>query len=301
MNSINFTLNTITNSSGVVDVFSNDFDKTWFSNLPQEEINKKIFTAIPFELKLGVDDGTVTYVYNSDFFRCDEFGTYKSKYHIVFGGCSETEGVGGNLDQTWSHKVYSDLKEKYDIGGYYSLGQSGNGWHKIALSLIEYVNRYEKPTHFFVLLPNIGRNYYWNKKGQRWVYDQKYVDLGWENSPHEKENMFDVDEHKKQFIEFAVGWKIFQGYCNTNNIKILYSTWDNSENNNLTLYDNHLKNFHSMNDNDELQKFIEKKYPTLKLPKNALKKRDGHRGDIVHEYWKECFIKEIEKRGMFDD
>jgi len=301
MNRIAFDADTIIRSSGVGDVFSNNFDKTWFSNLPQEKINERIFTSTPFELELGVDDGTVTYIYNSDFFRCDEFGSYNSKYHVVFGGCSETEGVGGNLEQAWSHKVYSKLKEKYDIGSYYSLGKSGNGWHKIALSLIEYVNRYGKPTHFFVLLPNIGRNYYWNKDKKAWSYDQKYVDPGWEVSPHKKENSFDVNEHKKQFIEFAVGWKIFQSYCSTNNIKILYSTWDNSENNNLILYDNHLKNFHPMSNDIELEQFIEKKYPTLKIPENALKKRDGHKGDIIHEYWKECFIKEIEKRGLFDD
>lgn len=300
MDRISFDINTITRSSGVSDVFSNDFDKTWFSNLSKEEIDKRIFTSIPFELELGVDDGTVTYIYNSDFFRCDEFGSYNSKYHVVFGGCSETEGVGGNLDQSWSHKVYSNLKEKYDIGGYYCLGKSGNGWHKIALSLIEYVNRYEKPTHFFVLLPNIGRNYYWNRHNKSWAYDQKYVDLG-VDSPHKKENTIDIDEHRKQFIEFAVGWKIFQGYCQTNNIKILYSTWENSENNNLILYDNHLKNFYPIYHGAELEQFIEKKYPALKLPKNALQKRDGHKGDIVHEYWKECFIKEIEKRGLFDD
>jgi len=300
MDRISFDINTITRSSGVSDVFSNDFDKTWFRNLSKEEIDKRIFTSTPFELELGVDDGTVTYIYNSDFFRCDEFGSYNSKYHVVFGGCSETEGVGGNLDQSWSHKVYSELKENYDIGGYYSLGKSGNGWHKIALSLIEYVNRYEKPTHFFVLLPNIGRNYYWNKDSKSWAYDQKYVDLG-ESNPHKKENTIDIDEYRKQFIEFAVGWKIFQGYCQTNNIKILYSTWENSENNNLILYDNHLKNFHPMYHEAGLEQLIEKKYPALKLPKNALRKRDGHKGDIVHEYWKECFIKEIEKRGLFDD
>lgn len=300
MNRIDFSIETITRSSGVSDVFSNDFDKTWFSNFSEEEINKRIFTATPFEEELGLDDGTVKYIYNSDFFRCDEFGSYNSKYHVVFGGCSETEGAGGNLDQSWSHKVYSELKENYDIGGYYSLGKSGNGWHKIALSLIEYVNRYGKPTHFFVLLPNIGRNYYWNKDAKLWRYDQKYVDLG-VDSPHKKENTIDIDEHRKQFIEFAVGWKIFQSYCSTNNIKILYSTWDSSENNNLILYDNHLKNFHPIYNEAELEQFIEKKYPALKLPKNALRKRDGHRGDIIHEYWKECFIKEIEKKGLFDD
>jgi hypothetical protein len=301
MNSIRIDLKMISESSGVIDVFSNSFDPTWFNMLPEDQKDKRIFSATPFESKMGLDNGSVTYTYNSDLFRCDEFGSNNSKYHVVFGGCSETEGVGGNLDEIWSYKVYLELKEKYDIGNYYSLGKSGNGWHKIALSLIEYVNKYGKPTHFFALLPNIGRNFYWHKDIKRWKYDQKYVYINGEKSPHSKENLIDEDEHKKQFIEFAVGWKIFQNYCKSNNIKILYSTWDTIENNNLIIYDNQFKNFHPVSRDYELQKFIEEKYPTLKVPQNRLKKRDGHKGDIVHEYWKECFMKEIKIRGLFND
>ena len=41
MDRISFDINTITRSSGVSDVFSNDFDKTWFQNLSKEEIEKR--------------------------------------------------------------------------------------------------------------------------------------------------------------------------------------------------------------------------------------------------------------------
>jgi len=291
----------VVQSSGVTDVFSDSFDRTWFNMLPEDQKEKKEFSATPFELEIGVDDGSVNYIYNSDRFRCDEFGFNNSKYHIVFGGCSETEGVGGNLEESWSYKLYLNLKEKYDIGGYYSLGKSGNGWHKIALSLIEYANRYGAPTHFFVMLPNIGRNFYWNKDNKRWKYDQKYVYAGTGDSPYGKENIIDEDEHKRQFIEFAVGWKIFYNYCKSNNIKLLYSTWDLEENSNLLMYDNQHQCFHQLGTDKDLQGFIESKYPDLKLPQRALKKRDGHKGDIIHEYWKDCFLKAIKTRGLFND
>lgn len=297
----NITEDMIFRSSGIVDVYSNGFDKTWHNTLPEDKRNQKVFTSTPFEEKLGVDDGSVEYVYNSDFFRCDEFGSNNSKYHVVFSGCSETEGIGGNLNEAWGYKTYLKLKEKYDIGGYYSLGKSGNGWHKIALSLIEYSNRYGTPTHFFVLLPNIGRNFYWNKNEKNWRYDQKYVEINRKDSPHGPDSIIDLDEHKRQFMEFAVGWKIFQNYCFSNNIKVLYSTWDRNENSNLSIYDSQFKCFHEMNNKKELEEFIRNKYPDFKVPKKALKKRDGHEGDVVHEYWSSCFIKEIMNRGMFND
>jgi len=307
------TENTILKSSGVVDVFSNNFDITFFNEFPKNQERPRKFSLLPFGHERGVDDGLVSYEYNSDFFRCDDFTTvHNEKYHIVFGGCSETEGVGGNLDELWAYKLYSELKEKYNVGGYYNLARSGNGWHKISLSLINYSEKYGKPTHFFVMLPNIGRNFYWDKQNKNWKYLQKYVQRNFPrkfiqgshinktNSPHPEENLFDVDEYKRQYMEFAVGWKIFISYCQSNNIKILYSTWSYEENNNLEKINTQNKLFFTLS-NQDCMKFIVDRYPDLNAVKKMLKKRDGHSGDIVHEYWKSAFMEEIEKRGLFND
>lgn len=290
----------ILNSSGVIDVFSNRFDLTFFNEFgPDKEWPRK-FTQLPFNTEQGEDDGLVSYEYNSDFFRCDNFTTvHKEKYHVVFGGCSETEGVGGNLNELWAYNLYLELKQKYDIGGYYSLARSGNGWHKIALSLMTYVEKYGKPTHFFVMLPNIGRNFYWDKENKRWGYSQKYVHRG-SRHPHAEENLFDLDEHKRQYMEFAVGWKMLIAYCKSNNIKILYSTWWYDENNNLARLDHQSKVFMPLSKKDAFE-FIHSVYPEMDVPKKLLEKRDGHSGSIIHEYWKTAFLKEIEQRGMFND
>jgi hypothetical protein len=290
----------ILNSSGVIDVFSNRFDLTFFNEFgPDKEWPRK-FTQLPFNTEQGEDDGLVSYEYNSDFFRCDNFTTvHKEKYHVVFGGCSETEGVGGNLNELWAYNLYLELKQKYDIGGYYSLARSGNGWHKIALSLMTYVEKYGKPTHFFVMLPNIGRNFYWDKENKRWKYSQKYVHRG-SRHPHAEEDLFDLDEHKRQYMEFAVGWKMLIAYCKSNNIKILYSTWWYDENNNLARFDHQSKVFMPLGKKDAFQ-FIFNLYPEMDVPKKLLEKRDGHSGSIIHEYWKTAFLKEIEQRGMFND
>ena len=302
----------IINSSGVIDVFSNRFDLTFFNEFgPDKEWPRK-FTKLPFNTEDCEDDGLVSYEYNSDFFRCDDFtNVHEEKYHVVFGGCSETEGVGGNLNELWAYKLYLELKEKYDIGGYYSLARSGNGWHKIALSLMTYVEKYGKPTHFFVMLPNIGRNFYWDKENKIWKYSQKYVHRGFPrlfiqgedpkkiHMPHPEEDLFDIDEHKRQYIEFAVGWKMLIAYCKSNNIKILYSTWWYDENNNLARLDHQSKVFIPLSKTDALE-FISSVYPKMNVPKEVLKKRDGHSGSIIHEYWKSAFLKEIEQRRLFD-
>lgn len=303
----------ILNSSGTIDAFYNEFDATWFNNFGENRNEwPRTFTHLPFKTESGDDDGLVSYEYNSDFFRSDEFTKdHKEKYHVVFGGCSETEGVGGNLNELWAYNLYSELKQKYDIGGYYSLARSGNGWHKVALSLMTYVEKYGAPTHFFVLLPNIGRNFYWNEERKGWEYNQKYLELPSRRPVTQrekdrtakffpKENVIDFNEYRRQYIEFAVGWSMLVSYCKSNNIKILYSTWIYDDNNNLS----HLKYigqyFIQMNGRD-LFEFIANIYPKMSVPDSVLKKRDGHSGSVIHQYWASCFMKEIEKRGLFND
>jgi hypothetical protein len=303
----------ILKSSGVVDVFSNEFDITFFNEFPPGQEPPRKFSQLPFGHEGGVDDGLVSYEYNSDFFRCDDFTTkHSEKYHIVFGGCSETEGVGGNLNELWSYNLYLELKEKYDIGGYYSLAKSGNGWHKVALSLINYVEKYGAPTHFFVMLPNIGRNFYWDKEDKIWRYLQKYANRPFPRkfiqgdkinktySPHPEKNLFNTDEYKRQYMEFAVGWKMLIAYCKSNNIKILYSTWCHEDNENLKKIDGQNKIFIPL-DRYDCMYFISKLDPKINDIKKMLNKRDGHSGSAIHKYWTSVFIKEIEKRKLFDD
>jgi hypothetical protein len=304
----NITIENISNSSGVNDVFFNMFDVTWFNNFGENKNEwPRKFTHLPYKVENGTDDGLVSYEYNSDFFRSDDFtDVHNEKYHVLFGGCSETEGVGGNLNELWAYNLYSELKEKYDIGGYYSLARSGNGWHKIALSLMTYVEKYGKPTHFFVLLPNIGRNFYWNEQRSGWEYLQKYIDRETHRpikigmNSFAKENLIGIDEYRKQYIEFAVGWKMLVSYCNSHSIKILYSTWLYDENDSHEKITAISKNFMPMNGKD-LSEYISKEYPSMSVPKEVLRKRDDHNGSVIHKYWTSSFMKEIERRGLFND
>lgn len=282
-------------SSATLDVFKNQFDKTWLYSSQNKD--KNIFTILPGEnIK---DDGSVTYQYNKDGFRSDEFKINNSKYTVVFGGCSETEGVGGNLDEVWSYKLYKELKNKYNIENYYSLGKAGYGWHKIILNFLIYAEKYGNPTHFFVLLPNIGRNYFWDENLNAWNYNQKYTNFYLNKTVHNKNILFDCIKHKDYFIEFSVGWKIFEKYCNSHNIKLLFSTWEYEENNNLMFANQH-KDFFPLS-NDGMKKYLDKNYDNLKIDKKDLQKRDGHKGNIVHEYYKSEFLNEIESRGLFND
>ena len=59
--------------------------------------------------------------------------------------------------------------------------------------------------------------------------------------------------------------------------------------------------FFPLNESNEIESFISKKRPDLKLEKYDLIRRDGHDGVLWHEYWAEKFLEKIDERDLFND
>lgn len=287
--------------SNVSDVLKNEFDLMWQINYP----DKKHWKVLPVES--ADDDGQVDYFYNSDYFRCDEFTNKHGKRHILFGGCSNTEGVGGQLDTVWTTLVHKELSKKEDVGGFYSISKSGFGWQKIINAFQTYVSKYGFPTHFFVLLPNFGRFFEWNEENNVWYYVQRYPgknDFGdlekRELKPTQlQERPITLKEQREKFIDFVITWKLFEQYCKSNNVKLIWATWEANDQSDLELVKT-FESFFSINFN-EFPNFILNQRPSGKLNKHDLKRRDGHNGILWHEYWAKTFLEEIDKRGLFND
>lgn len=294
----------VNNSSAVDDVFLNTFDITWAKD---DRFNKtKTMTLNPIEpINLNgnfLDDGSIEYIYNNEWFRSDDFtDNHPNKYHVLFAGCSETEGVGGNLETVWSKMLHESLKNKYDIDGFYSIARAGFGWQKIITNFMIYEKRYGAPTHLFVLMPNIDRMFAWMDSEGLWRYIQKFpfaTGMPIENA--EIGNLPTENEHMKMLIDFTISWELFEKYCESIGTKVLWSTWDFEENPNLSFFNQH-KNFFKINPSADFDNHIKANRPDGKLEKDDLDRRDGHSGKLFHMFWKESFMNEIEKRGMFND
>lgn len=297
----------IKNSSAAWDVFLNKFDITWATD-SRWNSNGKDLTITPIELSQPgsdiVDDGSIKYSYNNEWFRSDDFtDQHPEKNHILFAGCSETEGIASPLEEVWSKMLHTQLKNNsIDVGGFYSIARAGYGWQKIITNFMIYVEKYGFPTHLFVLLPNLSRGYRWREEASAWFYIQKFPFKG--QVPAEEEGFFQnnttPEDHKQFFIDFSVSWQLFEKYCESNGVKLLCSTWDFPEAYNIERF-NHLKSFFSIPEENEIENFIRSKRPDGKLLEGDLRRRDGHSGRIQHEYWLEKFSNEIDKRGLFND
>ena len=277
-------------------LFKNEFDQTWSLNDPYKSMNvgNREFTVAPTEARLPddfKDDGSVIYKYNSDWYRSDDFNKNQtSKFHILFNGCSETEGIGGNIEDSWAKIMHTSLSKKYDVGNFYNLGRAGTGWHQCILNFFVYEEKYGTPTHYFVLLPNIGRNFLWSENNLGgWDYCQKYVAREKFSGFLNKKNLISIEDQKNDLMDFMISWKVFEKYCDSKNINLLVSSWDLAELENICFMRQN-KSVFKMNEEDA-RNFLIKNKKTL-----SLEKRDKHKGRSFHEWWAYEFEKESEKR-----
>jgi hypothetical protein len=94
-----------------------DSEQQWHVNQANRKIREKLKSC-------GWTDDNVQYRYNNYGFRSDDdFHPFNPKPGCMFLGCSLTEGIGLNIEQTWAHRLWRN-----ELGGvFYNLGQGGTG------------------------------------------------------------------------------------------------------------------------------------------------------------------------------
>lgn len=287
--------------------------KNWKEKYNYEYINNKHkFDLSPIETVYekyhGVD---VKYYYNNDFFRCDEFIKKHDGLHVLFSGCSNTEGMGLPIELTWTKMLLEKINNVTKTSGYFNLGKSGNGWQKILNSFKTYVEKYGAPDYFFVLLPNLLRDYYWTEEKKMWDYkqymplsinltseDMKAVEQHKEKHPEYEMLMYEKNMYFNSVPAFLVAWRLLEDFCKTINTKLIYSTWDSLESGNLesAANNNILKNFYNVAHipypgSRTFESFaLDSRYKDHVL---FLQARDGHPGILQQEIWAYNFFEII--------
>lgn len=266
--------------------------KTWNYRF---EDNKHVLDGIPPEHILkGREDWPVTYRYNSDWFRCDEFTSKHDGRHIVFSGCSNTEGVGTDIEKTWSHIVYTELSKTNKLSGYFNLAKGGNGWQQTVRNFMVYVKKYGAPEFLLINMPNILRNYEWHDDLNRWIFMQKnpYDGVG---SDMSDPNAPKVEDHKIFFPIWVNVWNLFLNYCEAIGTKVIWSTWDMTEATNIEASNFFHDSFFRLGTVD--QDYIQKRRPNLNLYEDDLRARDGHPGLLPQTYWAENYLFQLKEIG----
>ena len=264
----------------------------YFSDLT----NRLVFNTIDF-VKLAQDKSQIISSqkklysdffekdFNSFGFRCDEFKKNHEKKHILFMGCSETQGSNHSLDETWAYILYKKIKEKEDIDGYFNIAISGSGLILQMLLLIDYVNTFGSPDEVFLLAPDTLRPILYNDKENSLKHRYLYYEL--EKSEYPLESM--LNSH----LNDVVVLKMIEVYCKINNIKLLWSSWFEDEDGIFMLYS--FKNYFSLNMKN-ISKIIKNNFDdysdNTKSFSYNMEKSDGHKGVWFHNYWATKFYEE---------
>lgn len=288
-------------SSSVSEIFKNQFDITWHQMHRDSGSNQRVWGLI--EGEHSIDDGTVSYKYNNEYFRSDEFTANHSGRHLLFAGCSETEGQGGNIEDSWGHILFEKIQQCQDVSGFYNLGKSGYGWQKVINQVRLYISKYAKPDNLFVLLPNFGRSIDWSDEVNDWHAKQEYPRFGTNKMLDSTKNIYlseqTVQRYKKSFVDFVISWRLFEDYCEAADIKLVWGTWEPIDNYNISKFDI-FNNFVSL-PKDDLPSMIDEYRGDAAVTDLDLDKRDGHHGRLYHEYWADKMLKEAQRRGFLND
>lgn len=148
----------------------------------------------------------------SDYIRSDELTKVHNKNHILFSGCSQTFGIGiENVDDIWSKIVYSSLK---NCDGYFNIARPGNTITDIIFDIKQYIQKYGKPKTIVCLLPPIRREIF------SFIHSKKHVS--------QQEIDFTYFIQKRNIFLLL---DLFNNFCQTNNIKLILSTWSKETDN----------------------------------------------------------------------
>jgi hypothetical protein len=292
--------------SSADDVFMNRLDITWMKGLaPDNNDYSRVLSKLPVEYT--EDDGEITYIYNSSGFRSEEFTSqHENKLHVLFSGCSETEGFGANDGEFWASILHKSFRED-TTSGFFNLARGGWGWEKIITNSIIYFEKYGIPDYMFIMLPNIYRHSQYFEKTGGWFQIQRHIDddqrlnfiMNEDVKEHIRENPLSRSKYLTEFIRFISGWKLYLKYCEALGIKVVWSSWYDDDSKNISkMYK--FDNFVWL-DSEELHKEAAKIAALKKInktfKKNDLERRDGHKGTIVHQLWASKFLQKAKDCG----
>jgi len=281
----------------------NQFDVTWLNDPAIS--NKSSYSIIPPEGNI-VDDGRVEYIFNSDGFRSDKFKkNHDGKLHILFAGCSETEGVGSPLNTCWAKMFYDRIAHVNETSGYFNIGKAGWGFQKITRAVVQYVDKYGAPEYLFLLHPNLGRLVEWDEDLKIYVQNQYFTHSHAVDERKNKNNkshelhLLSEKKEKDIFISFVYQMNLFEAYCKSNNIKLIWTTWEiDDDMENIGKMKHLFPSFFELPDERGLTEFIQRDRPNGKFRVDDLKRRDGHSGILKCKWWGNAFANEAIRKGL---
>ena len=301
------------------------FKKYFYDGLMPYEKPNSFYYRQNFEIRMGIpEDLSHSYKYNSKGFRSDEFkniGEVHDGKHILFAGCSETEGVGNKLENIWANILYKKISEEEKCSGFFSIGSKGFSIDLIFDQFLSYVEKYGKPDVLFINFPDVFKFYVWDERIQAWIsqmgvetmaafnmFDKTYL----KDLKHSIENKDSIllkdimDENIKKISasvnkgyflpelmsEEKYADSVINGFrylhlmeklCRVLEVELFWGTWDRYTS--TSIENSELfKNYTNIGNAKDFYKWADKNGYTVK---DIVARENFHGGIACHNYWAE--------------
>ena len=209
--------------------------KQWLGFIKE---NKKLPDDLTYYM--STDNPQIAYKNNSYGYRCEEFNGQK----ILALGCSNTHGHGLPIELTWPYMLSKKMNLSYS-----NLATGGDGIQAQVIKAFQYFKEFGNPDYVFGIFPlfRIEVPYVLKKFGISGTSSDSYADK--KTSKFIQQAFLDELEFGKYAAapynaqevlpsEFAIFYnlmfiKMLDQYCESNNIKFLWSVYDHHAQNEL--------------------------------------------------------------------
>jgi hypothetical protein len=248
------------------------FGKTPISMMNTKEYWNEMFSNYKSQ---GIKEEEI----NIQFYRSENFKKNHDGLHILFTGCSYTFGIGMLYDEVWSKIVYDKICKNNTVSGYYNLGIPGTSMYNQVSQIFKYCNTYGNPDVIFYAIPDLGRFYGYDKKGDNIL------------------NAFYKGESRKILKALAFQYYLMlDTYCKTNNINLYAFTWVPSEADTYEDFDksniSSFDTFYKYKTKDCAQFVIDYKKNNKEKKFIEMARDNDHLGIAYHEYWAKFIYEE---------
>lgn len=230
---------------------------------------------------------------NSFGYRSEEFIKEHDGKHILFAGCSQTFGVGLELEEMWSYKLYKNISENEKTSGYFNLSWSGTSLKNLTLLITQYIREFGKPDVIFLNIPDIARHY---------AYDPTKEVVRSAMVANDRAMLSKKSPLLQEFeMVFFVDLLVLQQMCQMAGILLISTSWV-PENNPLSplrfMEDEYMFDSFVSYSQKDLITYCAKYMSEFPDDKYAIRARDnGHEGTAVNEFWAKMLYEEYLKKG----
>jgi hypothetical protein len=203
--------------------------------------------------------------------------------HILFAGCSVTNGLGLIYDEMWRNKLIKRLKDTHRIKNVSSIAMSGHAIVGQVLNIFEYIDQHGKPDIIMFNMPDMMRLVAVNPENNEYEITKLWI----RKDEEVRDSFFAT---KTMFGALTAQlYEMLELMCKSHDIKLLSSSWDHNTTESLQ----HFKTFFSVTQ-DEMERGTQKaveEHPDMECPLYA---RDGiHYGEAQNYFWADKFYEKL--------